>query len=113
MKTLLTIIAVLALSTTTFAHEGKHPRRARKMGVTAVGGAKAKAIFEALDAEVVTRNRPKASLDVKKVGTLRCAKITKKADSSVKFRCALKGKKVKPGMRRGQRRGQGQQSLSL
>lgn len=106
MKNLLVILAVLTLSSAASAHEAKRPGK-KKIGVTVVKGKRAAAIYNALDADVVTKNRPKFSADIKKVATLRCAKLTKKADTTVvKFRCALKGKKVKPG-RRGGRRGQG------
>ncbi len=109
MKKLLTILAVLTLTSTVFAHEGKHPRRPnqgkKKMSVTVVKGKRAAAIFNALDADVITKDRPKFSADIKKVASLRCAKLTKKADTTVvKYRCALKGKKK---MRRGGRRGHG------
>lgn len=107
MKKLFAIIAVLTLTSTVFAHEGKHPRPGKKKpAVTVVKGKRAMAIYNALDAEVVTKNRPKFSADIKKVASLRCAKLTKKADTTVvKYRCALKGKKMG---RRGQgRRGHG------
>lgn len=108
MKKLLTILAVLTLTSTSFAHEGKHPRPGKKKATTVVvKGKRAKAIYNALDADVITKNRPKFSADIKKVAGLRCAKLTKKADTKVvKFRCAVKGKKLKPGRRNG-RRGQG------
>ena len=106
MKTLLTVLAVLTLTSTAVAHEGKHPRPGkRKVGITVVKGKRAAKIFNALDADVVTKDRPKFSADIKRVATLRCAKLTKKADTTVvKYRCALKGKKVRPG-RPGNRRG--------
>lgn len=106
MKKLLTVLAALTLSSTAMAHEGKHPRPGKKkVGVVVIKGKRAAALYNALDADVVTKNRPKFSADIKKVSTLRCAKLTKKADTTVvKFRCAMKGKKMKPG-RRGQRRG--------
>lgn len=99
MKKLLTILAVLTLTSTVFAHEGKHPRRPnqgkKKPAVTVVMGKKAMAIYNALDAEVVTKDRPKFSADIKKVASLRCAKLTKKEDTTVvKYRCALKGKRI-------------------
>ena len=108
MKTILTILAVLTFTSAAMAHDGqnpRHPRRPgqRKMSVTVVKGKKAQAIFEALDADVVTVNRPKFSVDAKKVAGLKCVKATKKDDTSVtKFRCALKGKSARAG-RRGQR----------
>lgn len=115
MKKLLTILAVLTLTSTVFAHEGKHPRRGqgkKKMSVTVVKGKRAMVIFNALDADVITKDRPKFSADIKKVASLRCAKLTKKADTTVvKYRCALKGKKMGRGNGRGGRghgrRGQG------
>lgn len=107
MKTLLTIVAVLTLTSTAMAHEGKHPRPGKKkVGAVVIKGKRAATLFNALDAEIVTKDRPRFSADIKKVSTLRCAKLTKKADTSVvKFRCVMKGKKMKPG-RRGPRRGQ-------
>ena len=111
MKKLLTILAVLTLTSTSFAHEGKHPRPGKKkVSVTVVKGKRAAAIYNALNADVVTKDRPKFSADIKKVASLRCAKLTEKADTTVvKFRCALAGKKMKPGRRGGRghgRRGQ-------
>jgi hypothetical protein len=111
MKKLLTAIALLALTATSFAHEGHRPTRPgqRKLAKVVVKGKRAAAIFKALDAEVVTRNARRFSLDVKKVAGLKCFKATKKANTKVtKYRCALRGLKVKkPNGRRGQRRGQG------
>ncbi|MBK26781.1 MAG: hypothetical protein CME70_22460 [Halobacteriovorax sp.] len=105
MKKLLTILAVLTLTSTSFAHEGKHPRPGKKKGVVAVvKGKRAMTIYNALDADVITKDRPKFSADIKKVAGLRCAKLTKKADTAVvKYRCALRGKKLKPGRRHGRR----------
>ncbi|MBT3586466.1 MAG: hypothetical protein HN509_16280 [Halobacteriovoraceae bacterium] len=110
MKNLLSIIAVLALVSTAFGHEGKHPRRPgqRKAAVVVVKGKRAQAIYTALETEEVTRNRPNFSVEVKRVAGLRCFKATKKADTAVtKYRCALRGKKLGRGGRggRGHRRG--------
>ena len=102
MKKLLTILAVLTLTSMSFASQTvqKHPTK-KKMSKTVVKGKKAKAIYYALDSDVETKNRKKFSADIKKVGSLRCVKLTKKEDTSVvKFRCALKGKKGKRGQRR-------------
>jgi hypothetical protein len=108
MKKILITLAVFAFASSAFAHNPRNPRPGqRKKSVTVVHGKRALAIFTALDAEVVTVNRPRASVDMKKVAGLRCAKITKKATSKIKFRCVLKGKK--PLRRRGHgRRGRGQ-----
>jgi len=106
MKKLLTILAVLTLTSMSFASQTvqKHPAK-KKMSKTVVKGKKAKRIYMALDSDIETKNRQKFSADIKKVGPLRCVKLTKKEDTSVvKFRCALKGKKGKKGQRR-QRRG--------
>jgi hypothetical protein len=110
MKKLLTAIALLALTATSFAHEDQRQRRPgqRKATTVVVKGKRAAAIFKALDAEVVTRNAPRFSLDVKKVAGLRCFKATKKADTKVsKYRCAMRGLKKRPHGRRGNGRGHG------
>jgi hypothetical protein len=117
MKKLMTMISLIALSTmfiaeTSFAHPGHGMGKGRKGKMkksrTVVRGKRAKAIYEALvDADVVTKNRPKVTADIKKVASLRCAKLTSKADTSkVRYRCALRGKKGKRFGRRGHRRGQ-------
>ncbi|MFT6071033.1 MAG: hypothetical protein ACJAT2_002733 [Bacteriovoracaceae bacterium] len=111
MKKLFTILAVLTLTSTVFASEDKHPRRpnqGKKKSVTVVKGKRAMAIYNALDAEVVTKDRPKFSADVKKVASLRCAKLTKKEDTTVvKYRCALRGKKMTRDHGRRGRNGRG------
>ncbi|MBT7610879.1 MAG: hypothetical protein HN576_14045 [Bacteriovoracaceae bacterium] len=117
MKKLLTAIALLALTATSFANEGQRPTRPgqRKATTVVVKGKRAAAIFNALDVEVVTRNAHRFSLDVKKVAGLKCFKATKKTDTKVsKYRCALRGLKVKKPQgrrghgRRGRRHDQGQ-----
>lgn len=120
MKSLITLIAMVALTSSAFAHgpsQGRrgwqkpawkqgHRRPARRLSVTVVRAKKAQALFEALDVETKTVQRPRAVAEIKKVGGLRCAKITRKIDSDkVRYRCALRGKK-KPvrALRRAARR---------
>ena len=113
MKKMLTIIALLGLSATAFAHGGGQRRGMRpghhgKFAKAVVKGPKAQAIFEALNADIISKDRPNFSVEVKKVGSLRCAQLTKKADTTVvKYRCALKGGKKGPrwGRRHGRRHG--------
>lgn len=102
MKNLIVVAIVALFATSAMAHGRRHHRHhgpKRKMSKTIVVGKKAQAIFEALTAEVKEVDRPKFSVEVKKVASLRCAKRTKKEDTSiVKFRCALAAKKA-PGRR--------------
>lgn len=100
MKTLLTLITLVALTTSAFAspaHGGN-----KRMGKVIVKGAKAELIYKALSTvDVKTKDTPRFTAEIKKVGTLRCAKLTSKEDTTVvKFRCALRGKKT---FRRGSR----------
>jgi len=113
MKKVLTIIALLGLSSTVFAHpgmgRGMRPGHhgGKKFAKAVVKGQKAQAIFEALNADIEIKDRPKFTAEVKKVGSLKCAQLTKKEDTSVvKYRCVLKGKKGPRGHhRRGRRHG--------
>jgi hypothetical protein len=113
MKKLLAVITLVSLSTA-FASESHRLTRVgqRKLTKVVVKGKRAAAIFKALDTEVLTRNAPRFSLDVKKVAGLKCFKATKKADSKVtKFRCVLKGLKAKRSHgRRGHSQGQASQA---
>lgn len=115
MKKLITLITLLTLSSMAFAEVGKvDHQRGKKGKKTIVKGEKAKTIFEALNVEVVTKDRAAFTVDVKKVASLRCVKKIKKSDTAVvKYMCSLKGKKLRgqrgnrPNRdgRRGQRRG--------
>ncbi len=115
MKRLLTIVALLGLTSVAFAapHHGGGRRGMRpghhgkKFAKVVVKGQKAQAIFEALNAEILIKDRPHFTVEVKKVGSLRCAQLTKKEDTSVvKYRCVLRGKRGPRGHhRRGGRRG--------
>jgi hypothetical protein len=112
MKKLLTIVTLLGLTSSVFAHPGmgrgmRPGHHGKKFAKVVVKGQKAQVIFEALDADIVTKDRPKFTAEIKKVGSLRCAQLTKKEDTTVvKYRCALKGKKGPRGHhRRGGRRG--------
>ncbi|TDJ07882.1 MAG: hypothetical protein E2O68_02965 [Deltaproteobacteria bacterium] len=115
MKKLLTITLLLGLSSVAFAapHHGGGRRgmgpghHGKKFAKVVVKGQKAQAIFEALNADIVIKDRPQFTVEVKKVGSLRCAQLTKKEDTSVvKYRCVLRGKRGPRGHhRRGGRRG--------
>ena len=103
MRSILTIITLLALSSTTFAHGGKKPHKLnKKMAKVVIKGKKAMALYEALEADIETKDRPKFTADVKKVASLRCAKLISKEDTSVeKYRCTMKGKKMRKGPKKG------------
>jgi hypothetical protein len=82
MKTLLTLITLVTLTTTAFAspsHGGK-----KKMGKVVIKGAKAELIYNALTTvDVSIKDTPKFTAEIKKVGTRRGAKLTKKHDTAV------------------------------
>ena len=80
MKKFLGLIALLALSTSAFAHQGgngHHRGGKKKFKMAMVKGEKAQAIFEALAVESVTVDKPKRTLEVKKIGGLKCVQGTK------------------------------------
>ncbi len=111
MKSLITLVTLLTLSSTVFAHSPERPNNSRRMGmkmkkVSIVKGEKALKIFEAIEAEVETKDSPLFTIDVKKIASLKCVKRIKKSDTSVvKYRCSLKGDKLKRP--HGPRRGRG------
>ena len=99
MKTLITVLAIVTLSASAMAHNPGQGTK-KKRGAVAVKGIKAQKIYEALDTEILTKDRAKATVDIKKVASLRCAKRIKKEDTSkITYRCVLRGKKMKPKKR--------------
>ncbi len=109
MKSLITLVTLLTLSSTVLAHNPERSNHSRRMGMkkmAIVKGEKALKIFEAIDTEVETKDSPLFTIDVKKVASLKCVKRIKKSDTSVvKYRCSLKGNKFKRP--NGPRRGRG------
>ena len=107
MKKILGLLLVAGFVSAAFAHPGHpHKRKAHRKGkkaVVVVRGEKAKAIYEALNAEATTVTIRNKKFDKKSVSSLKCLQKLDQKAKGPKFRCVLKGKKPGKGVRRGNR----------
>lgn len=94
MKFLFSLFILAGLTLTAQADHPGHGKK--KKSAVVVFGKRAKAIYTSLEAEKKTITIKDKKFDVKEVGGLRCSEcLSETKHKRSKFRCVLRGKKLK------------------